>query len=176
VASERRKPGAAHWLAVLALCGALPAAAGAQTLLGGTGCTDLRGRPINFGVDWQTQVKPIINEMFETGRCTSCHNPGQFDGDLDLTDIGIDAIYKLVPPGYAVPGQPLSSPLFNKVNCDLPGFGGARMPFFQNPLTIEEQELFYDWIAQGAQGDVSGEPAIPRDFVFRDGGESLRWY
>lgn len=159
---------------LLALCAAAPATA--QNLLGGSGCTDLRGRPINFAVDWQTQVKPIINEMFETGRCTSCHNPGQFDGNLDLTDLGIDAIYKLVPPGYALSGQPQSSPLFDKINCDQPGYGGLRMPRLQGALSLEEQELFFDWIAQGAKGDVPGEPEIPRDFVFRDGAESLRWY
>lgn len=174
MASELSGCRAAGWLAALALCGAAPAMA--QNLLGGSGCTDLRGRPINFAVDWQTQIKPIINEVFETGRCTSCHNPGQFDGNLDLTDLGIDAIYKLVPPGYAVPGRPLSSPLFDKTNCDQPGYGGQRMPFFQTTLTLEEQELFYDWINQGAKGDVPGEPEIPRDFVFRDGAESLRWY
>lgn len=144
--------------------------------LGGDECDDLRGQPINFDVDWQTDIKPIINEEFETGRCTSCHNPGQGDGDLDLTDIGIDAIYKLVPPGYVVPGRPLHSPIFDKVNCALPGFGGPRMPFFQNPLTLAQQALIYDWIAQGAPGDVEGEPPIPRDFIFRDGSESLRWY
>ena len=173
MASEPKARHPVRWLVLLALCGAAPASA--QNLLGGSGCTDLRGRPINFAVDWQTRIKPIINEMFETGRCTSCHNPGQFDGNLDLTDLGIDAIYKLVPPGYAVPGQPLASLLFDKINCDQPS-RGQRMPFFQATLTLEEQELFYDWIAQGAQGDVPGEPEIPRDFVFRDGAESLRWY
>lgn len=151
------------------------ASAGANGL-GGEGCLDLRGGPINPQVDWQTQIKPIINEEFETGRCTSCHNPGQFDGELDLTDIGIDAIYKLLPPGYVVPGRPLDSPLFDKVNCDLPGYGGQRMPFQQNPLTAAEQALIYDWIAQGAPGDVEGEPPIPRSFIFRDGVESRRWY
>ncbi len=149
-------------------------AAGAQGFPPGTGCDDLRGLPITFDVNWQTQIKPIINEMFVTGRCTSCHNPGQFDGNLDLTDLGIDAIYKLIPAGYVVPGRPQSSPLFDKVNCAMPGFGGQRMPFLQNPLTIDQQGLIYDWIAQGALGDVKGEQPIPRDFVFRDGHEGLR--
>jgi hypothetical protein len=62
------------------------------------------------------------------------------------------------------------------VNCDVPAEGGLRMPFGQATLTLEQQELIYDWIAQGAPGDVPGEPEIPRDFLFRDGGESLRWY
>ena len=151
------------------LATALPAAA----LEGSSGCTDLRGLPINREVQWSTDIKPIVNEMFETGRCTSCHNPGQFDGDLDLTDTGIDAIYKIVPV-YAVPGKPGQSILFDKINCDQPGHGGFRMPFMQNPLTVDQQGLIFDWIAQGAQGGVEGEAPIPRDFLFHDGIESLR--
>jgi hypothetical protein len=149
----------------------LPAAAAA--LEGSSDCTDLRGLPINFAVDWQLDIKPIINESFVTGRCTSCHNPGQFDGNLDLTDTGIDAIYKLVP-SYAVPGAPGASILFDKINCFLPGHGGSRMPFGQAPLSIAQQGLIFDWIEQGALGDVEGEAPIPRAFLFRDGLESLR--
>jgi hypothetical protein len=83
VASEpapRRVARVAGWL----LGGAAGVAFGGNPPVG-SGCTDLRGRPINFGVEWQTQVKPIVNELFPTGRCTSCHNPGQNDGGLDLT-------------------------------------------------------------------------------------------
>ena len=149
----------------------LPATTGA--LEGSAGCTDLRGLPVTQGVDWQTDIKPIINEMFVTGRCTSCHNAGQFDGNLDLTDNGIDAIYKLVPV-YAVPGEPGESILFDKINCDQPGHGGLRMPFLQSPLTVDQQGLIHDWIAQGALGEDQAEAPIPRLFVFRDGMESLR--
>jgi hypothetical protein len=136
-------------------------------------CDDLRGTPIVFAVDWQTQVKPIISEVFVTGRCTSCHNSGQRDGGLDLTDDGIDAIYKLVPT-YVEPGDPDLSELFHKINCDLPPTGGLRMPFLQVPLTLEQQGLIHDWIRQGALGEPDDEPPIPRAFVFRDGGEALR--
>lgn len=140
---------------------------------GSAGCTDLRGLPINFEVDWQLDIKPIINEMFVTGRCTSCHNPGQFDGNLDLTDSGIDAVYKIVP-GYAVPGDPRASILFDKINCNQPGHGGQRMPFGQSALSITQQGLIHDWIEQGALGGVDTEAPIPRTPVFRDGLESLR--
>ena len=146
----------------------------AQSFPPGVGCDNLSGLPITFDVNWQTQIKPIINEMFVTGRCTSCHNPGQFDGNLDLTDLGIDAIYKLLPAGYVIAGRPLASPLFDKVNCNQPGFGGLRMPFLQNPLSIQQQGLIFDWIAQGALGDMKSEQAIPRNFVYRDGLEGLR--
>ena len=159
-------------LTVAILCGV--AVPNANAALGGADCDDLSGAPINFDVDWQSQIKPILNELFPTGRCTSCHNAGQLDGGLDLTDEGIDAIYKLVPAGYAVPGKPFDSVLFDKINCSDPGWGGNRMPFGQNPLTLEQQGLIYDWIAQGALGDVDGEAPIPRDFIFHDGVESLR--
>jgi hypothetical protein len=159
------------WLpAVLAACGG---AAAAQDTLGGTQCTDLRGLPINRDVDWQTQVKPILDDT-RGGACSGCH-AGVAPDYLDLTDNGIDAIYKLVP-GFAVPGRPLASELFDRVNCEDPGSGPYRMPLMQVPLSVEQQALIYDWIAQGALGDVEGEPEIPRDFLFRDGAESLRWY
>jgi hypothetical protein len=177
MASSERGPArlraAAACVFVLMACGDARAL---ENQLGGVGCEVLRGLPLNLNVDWQTQVKPIINEQFMSGRCTSCHNAGQLDGNLDLTDEAIDAIYKIVPAGYVVPGRPLDSILFDKVNCDEPGHGGVRMPFFQNPLTTEQQALIFDWIAQGALGDVEGEPPIPRDFVFRDGLESIRYY
>ena len=161
------------WRERVAAVALLIAAAPAAALEGSSDCTDLRGLPINFGVEWQADIKPIFNELFPTGRCTSCHNAGQFDGNLDLTDNGIDAIYKLVP-SYAVPGEPDQSILFDKINCFMPGHGGQRMPFGQAPLTVAQQGLIFDWIEQGALGDVEGEAPIPRDFLFRDGLESLR--
>ncbi|MBD8527914.1 hypothetical protein [Pseudomarimonas arenosa] len=143
-----------------------------------SGCQNLQGLPINFAVDWQLDVKPIINDTMG-GRCSGCHNPGQFDGGFDISDDGSDAIYKIVPT-YVEPGRPELSYLFQKVNCDTPD-AGTRMPASQpgtagTPLTIEQQGIIYDWIAQGALGDLEGEPPIARDFIFRDGGESLRWY
>jgi hypothetical protein len=161
----------AGWLLAAA---ALSSAATASNFPPGGGCQDLSGQPINFNTDWQADIKPIFNELFPGGRCTSCHNAGQFDGNLDLTDEGIDALYKLIPPGYVVPGRPQDSALLDKLNCDQPGSGGQRMPFGQVPLSIEEQGLVYDWIAQGAPGVIEDEPPIPRDFVFRDGMEGLR--
>lgn len=160
-----------------AICAAMlvgaVAAGPAHAALGGADCDDLSGQPINFNVDWQTQIKPILNELFPTGRCTSCHNDGQLDGGLDLTDEDIDAIYKIVN-SYALPGKPYDSILFDKVNCSDPGWGGARMPYAQNPLTLEQQGLIFDWIAQGAQGEIEGETPIAREFIFHDGSESLR--
>ena len=134
----------------------------------GAACDDLRGGEISFHVDWQTQVKPILNTMLG-GRCSGCHFPGRFP---DLTDIDADAIYKIIG-SYVIPGDPLGSGLFDKVNCDPPALG-ERMPLDGSPLTLDEQALIYDWIAQGAYGEP-GAP-INRRFIFRDGAESRRWY
>ena len=135
---------------------------------GTSACDDLRGGAISLAVDWQTQVKPILNAAFG-GRCSGCHFAGRHP---DLSDTGADAIYKIVG-SYVIPGRPLESGLFDKVNCAQPYVGG-RMPLGGTPLTLEQQALIYDWIAQGALGDVPGEAPIERDFVFRDGAESLR--
>jgi hypothetical protein len=146
----------------------LPAAAFAAS-----GCDDLRGTPIHFNVDWQTQVKPIFNELISpTGRCTSCHNSGEPSGGMDISDdFGIDAIYKIVG-NQVQPGDPLGSRLFLKVDCTQPD-QGAQMPKDQAPLTIAERELIYDWIDQGARGEDPFDP-IYRDFLFKDGAESDR--
>jgi hypothetical protein len=135
---------------------------------GTAGCDDLRGGEITPQVDWQTQVKPILNIELG-GRCSSCHAPG---ATPDLSDAGTDAIYKIIG-SYVIPGQPRISGLFDKINCETP-FAGARMPFLGVPLTLDQQALIYDWIAQGARG----EPGAPiyRSFLFRDGAESRRWY
>lgn len=138
----------------------------------GQNCDNLRNGPITFNVQWQTQVKPIINELLG-GRCTSCHNSGSPMGGLNLSDDPIDAIYTMV--GFVViPGRVDQSILFDKVNCEFPAIGGLRMPRDQSPLTLDQQALIYDWIEQGALG----EPKDPifRDPVFKDGSESIRLY
>ena len=152
---------------------AIVLAAVAHTAAAGTACDDLTGQPVFPNVDWQTEIKPLFNELVSPdGRCTSCHNSGQAAGGLDLSDVGFDAIYKLVN-SYAIPGAPQASILFLKLNCDVPPFG-SRMPIGGAPFTLDEQGLVHDWIAQGARGEPPDEP-IFRDFLFRDGAESLRW-
>jgi hypothetical protein len=136
-------------------------------------CDDLSGQPIHFNVDWQTQVKPIINDLLG-GVCTSCHNTGQSSGGLDLSDGGPqgDAIYEIVGP-YARPGAARLSELFVKVNCGIPD-SGSRMPLAGLPLDADEQGLIFDWIAQGALGEP--DDPIFRDYIFSDSAESLRGF
>jgi hypothetical protein len=102
------------------------------------------------------------------GACSGCHSVG---GNPDFTDVGSDAIYKIIPV-HVTPGQPERSFLFVKINCQNPG-RGARMPLGRAPLSINQQGLIYDWIRQGAYGEDPSN-SIPRSFIFRDGMESMR--
>jgi hypothetical protein len=148
---------------------ALWIACSASVHAGSFECDNLRGGTINIAVDWEKEIKPILRTDLG-GRCTGCHMGSRFP---DLTDTGVDAIYKLVN-FYALPGRPLDSGLFDKVNCATPALGD-RMPLDGMPLTLDQQALIYDWIEQGALGEDPGMP-IQRSFAFRDGMESLRWY
>lgn len=175
---QEAKPGAQSRvlprLLLLAGLVVLPAAA-EQSQPMATGCMDLSGTPIRPSVSWQDDVKPIFNELISpTGRCTSCHSFDAPAGGLDLSDTFVDAIYKIVGDPV-VPGNPLGSRLFNKINCSEPD-QGSQMPLNGVPLSLTERELIYDWIEQGAYGEdpESSDGAIFRDFVFRDGAESLR--
>lgn len=147
----------------------LASAANAQQA---SGCDDLSGRPIHPAVDWQLDVKPIFTELVGgEGRCTGCHNAVQTSAGLDLSDTNGDAIYTIVDEHLVVPGRPQASLLFLKVNCAEPP-SGSRMPLGDADLSLLQQELIHDWIAQGALGEPGGP--IARRFVFRDGLESLR--
>lgn len=148
-------------LGACALLALLPGLSAAQL---GSDCDDLRRQPIEFAVDWQSEVKPIL-----VARCINCHSLG---GRPDFSDDGIDAIYKLIDI-YVRPGLPLQSRLFDKINCNNPD-NGSRMPLAGQPLSAEQQGLIYDWISQGALGEPG--PPIERDFLFADGAESLRQY
>ena len=163
-------------LLALAFGSVLPVAA-SETALMATGCDNLSGTPIRPAVSWQNDVKPIFNELVSpTGRCTSCHNDGESPaGGLDLTDTNIDAIYKIVG-NTVIAGNPVGSVLFNKVNCTEPD-SGSQMPLSGALLSTTERELLYDWIEQGALGEdpKSSDSAIFRDYMFRDGAESIRF-
>lgn len=142
----------------------------APCVFAASGCDNLSGTPIHTQVNWQLQVKPIINDMLG-GYCTSCHSGGSPAGNLDLSDAdGLDVLYRIVGD-IVLPGDPAGSELFIKINCAVPDIG-MRMP----PggfLSMANQELIYDWIEQGAYGENPAKP-ISRDFMFRDGAESIR--
>lgn len=143
----------------------------ATPLWAASGCDDLAGMPINFNAPWslagaEGQSPASVKEVLQTN-CGGCHfHPS----DFDVSDEEVDAIFKLVGR-YVLPGRPAESLMFQKLNCSEPPFG-RRMPP-GGSLDLATQGLIYDWIAQGALGE---EPpgSIDRDFIFRDGAESLR--
>ena len=148
---------------VVAIAGVLAAPLLASPCQAASGCQNLGGAPIHFGVDWQTEIKPILQDY-----CVGCHS---FGSTPDFSDIGIDAIFKIVNT-YAQPGNPAASRLFVKINCSSPD-GGQQMPLGDPPLSFMEQALIFDWIDQGALGE-NPPGAIDRDFIVRDSFESLR--
>ena len=146
---------------------ALAAVMAGATAKAASGCSDLRGTAIHPNVSWQLDVKPILSAT-PGGRCIGCHNGGLAP---DVSDTNVDAIFKLVNV-YVKPGRPQESRLFVKINCESPD-GGGRMPPGNQPLSTLQQEIIYDWIAQGARGE-SPAGSISRSFIFHDGAESLR--
>ena len=88
-------------------------------------------------------------------RCDVCHLSGGAAGGLNLDAPGSDRNLVDVPSGQnpafirVVPGDPLASLLFLKLNCDDPGLG-SRMPMGGEPLNPSFQRYVFDWIANGA--------------------------
>ncbi len=126
-------------------------------------CQDLSLVPMDFSVDYETEVQPIF-----TGSCANCHvsspfpdagltlDPGKsFDNLVNVTSVQDGTLLRVKP--YSA----TQSVLFSKVNCDAP-LVGLRMPLERSPLTPEAQALIMDWINQGALAT----PAVP-DLVSR---------
>jgi hypothetical protein len=136
-----------------------------------SGCESIASIPITWNIDYTT----TIQELF-ANRCSNCHvdHAGSPSGDLDLDPKF--SWFNLVnapsngQPGrfLVIPGQPLNSVLFQKLNCDVPGDvpdpNNVRMPRTRPPLPLAEQALIFDWIMLGA-------PFEQTDFIFTGGFE-----
>lgn len=141
----RRAPTPVRWLALLAS----PLLA-ATALAAPSGCDSIASVPITWNIDY---AKDIQN-LFAT-RCSNCHvdHAGSPSGDLDLDP---KWSYDVLVNGASnqegilvIPGNPLASVLFQKINCETPDHG-LRMPRARPPLPLAEQALIYDWIMLGA--------------------------
>jgi hypothetical protein len=126
-----------------------------------SGCDSIASVPITWNIDYAVDIQGIFNN-----RCSNCHvdHGGTPLGDLDLNpEFSWDDLVNAPSnsqPGrtLVVPGEPLDSVLFEKINCDQPD-AGLRMPRNRTPLPFSEQALIYDWIMLGA-------PRTQTDFVF----------
>ena len=95
-----------------------------------------------------------IQSIFDSGECLGCHSGnGGTGGAGGLNLETLTSYQSLVSPSVgtprAVPGDPLNSVLFLKINCDNPGFG-SRMPMDLGPMSAVRQQLIFDWIRLGA--------------------------
>ena len=124
---------------------------GSKALAGGpSGCETLSA------ITPFTQVSYSLNiqSMFDSGECLGCHSGAGGSGGAGGLNLEMMTSYQsLLAPSVGnprvVPGDPLNSVLFLKVNCDEPGFG-SRMPMDLGPLSAVRQQLIFDWIRLGA--------------------------
>lgn len=103
-----------------------------------------------------TQVSYSLNiqSIFNSSECLSCHSgAGGTGGAGGLNLEPMTSYQSLLTPSVGnprvLPGNPLNSVLFLKINCDMPGFG-SRMPMDLGPLSAVRQQLIFDWIRLGA--------------------------
>lgn len=123
-----------------------------------SGCTRLGAVSPTAGVDFETQIQPVFDS-----RCIDCHQEGG-SGDLNLVsgaawETLVGQVSSRSPDQLLVePFRPDQSVLFHSVNCDDPGG-----PFFRmGDLSLEQQGLVRDWIAQGAHPEPFS-PEIPAE-------------
>ncbi len=131
-----------------------------------SGCESIASVPITWNIDYSIDIQGIFSK-----RCSNCHvdHAGSPSGDLDLDpewswDNLVNAPSNSPTGGtLVIPGNPLASVLFQKVNCETPD-SGFRMPRARPPLPLTEQALIHDWIMLGA-------PRFATDFIFTSGFE-----
>lgn len=134
--------------------------------LAATGCESIASIPITWNIDYSNDIQNVFNS-----RCSNCHvdHGGAPEGNLDLDpEFSYDGLVNAPSSGQpgrflVVPGQPLDSVIFEKINCDNPD-SGNRMPNGRPPLPLAEQALIFDWIMLGA-------PRLQTDFIFMTGFE-----
>ena len=131
------------------------------------GCDSVASIPITWNIDYTNDIQAIFNT-----RCANCHvkSGGNPEAGLDL-DPGASWDALVNAPSQeklgrllVVPGQPLSSVMFEKINCATPN-AGMRMPRGRPPLPLAEQALIFDWIMLGA-------PIGQTDVIFLGGFEA----
>ncbi len=98
---------------------------------------------------------PVVIQSIWQANCSGCHLDGGSSGGLNLDSPGSDLALIDIPSAQdgnfirVLPGDPLASLLFLKLNCDNPGLG-SRMPLGGSNLSLTQQALIFDWIEAGA--------------------------
>lgn len=139
----------------------------ASPVFAASGCDSISSIPITWNIDYDDDIQTIFNN-----RCSNCHvkSGGNPSAGLDL-DPGASWDSLVNAPSQeqlgrllVVPGQPLSSVMFEKINCATPN-AGMRMPRDRPSLPLTEQALIFDWIMLGA-------PLGQTDIIFLGGFEA----
>jgi len=98
--------------------------------------------PAGAFIGFEEHVLPLFNN-----RCNNCH------GAAGLGGLRLDSYENALMAGNdgdaPIPCDPDNSFLYQKVSMEKPP-SGVQMPMAAAPLQPEEQQLIYDWIAQGA--------------------------
>jgi hypothetical protein len=107
------------------------------------------------GVDYETQVKPVLRE-----RCFACHGVLKQEANLRL-----DTAQLMIRGGDSgtsiTPGKIEESPLLDRVSAS---DADERMPPEGEPLTAEQITALREWITQGANSPADEQPdQDPRD-------------
>lgn len=96
----------------------------------------------NSGVDFNTQVKPVLNK-----KCIACHGGVKREADFSLL-FRNEAMMKAESGKLAiVPGHPGQSELIRRITSNDPE---VRMPYKKEPLTQDEIDILTQWIKDGA--------------------------
>ncbi len=155
----------------------------------GTGTDDLSSIAETPGVDFDSQIQPILS-----AQCMACHNDiATNSGGLDLQPgAGYEElvnVFSVGAPGVKLvePGRPDRSFLMEKINSSVPQTGTRMRP--GDPMAPELQALVRDWISQLAQphpyetwrqgvfGEHAGDPATgPHEDFDGDGVSNLIAY
>jgi hypothetical protein len=111
--------------------------------LAGIGVLSWRIFPSGEAVDFNTQVKPILNK-----KCIACHGGVRRQADLSFL-FRVDALGKTKSGKPAiVPGDPERSEMIRRLTLHDPE---DRMPYKQSPLSTEDIDILRKWIKQGAK-------------------------
>jgi hypothetical protein len=114
----------------------------AALLLLGVGLVCWRVFTPEHRVDFNTEVKPIIN-----AKCITCHGGVRAKGGFSLL-FREDAFAKTESGRPAiVPGDPDHSEMIRRITSNDPE---TRMPYKHEPLSKEEIDIFREWVREGA--------------------------
>ncbi len=100
-------------------------------------------KPFHTKIDFNTQVKPIINE-----RCIACHGGVKQSGELSM--MTLEDLLKAGESGHLaiVPGKPNESELYKRL---ITNDEEERMPYGEKPLPRAEIKILKQWIEEGAK-------------------------